>query len=238
MNRITPTILRFEDRADLSKAVARSIESTISSALKTGGSANLMLSGGSTPIQAYRELSQKDLDWNNVRVGLVDERWVPPDHPNSNEGMIRRELMSLPAKNIVSMWDDSESPFDSVDEIENRYKTFSSIDVLVLGMGLDGHTASWFPESIGIDVALDTNNKYSVAAIDATGSAVAGDIPLRMTLTLLAVARARDVILMICGKEKWKVFESALRTENKSSTLPVSLAIKYLASVTTVYFAE
>lgn len=238
MNRPTPTIIRFEDRADLSTAVARSIESTISDVLKTGGSANLMLSGGSTPIQAYRELSQTELDWNNVRVGLVDERWVPPDHPNSNEGMIRRELMSLPAKNIVSMWDDSESPFDSVDEIENRYKAFSSIDILVLGMGLDGHTASWFPESKGIDVALDTSNKYSVAAIDATGSEVAGDSPLRMTLTLSALARAKDVILMISGKEKWKVFESALRAENVSSTLPVSQAIRSLASVMAVYFAE
>lgn len=238
MNRITPTILRFEDRADLSKAVARSIESTISDALKTGETANLMLSGGSTPIQAYRELSQKDLDWNNVRVGLVDERWVPPEHASSNEGMIRREMMSLPTKNIISMWDDSESPFDSVDEIENRYKTFSSIDVLVLGMGLDGHTASWFPESIGIDSALDKSNNYSIAAIDATGSAVAGDTPLRMTLTLAAVTRAREVILMISGKEKWEVFESAMIAENISSTLPVSLAIRELASVMTVYFAE
>lgn len=233
-----PNIFTFTDRAELSVAVADKIEANIIYALSKQGTANLMLSGGSTPIHVYRALSERELDWDNIKVGLVDERWVPPDHPNSNEGMICRELTSLPQNNLISMWANTESPFDATDEIEKRYQKFSSIDVVVLGMGLDGHTASWFPDARAVDVALDVHCKKFVAGIDASGSEVAGDTPLRMTLTLSTVAKAKQVILMIYGKEKREVFESALNGEGASKDLPISHAIRALGEMLSVYYSD
>ncbi len=233
-----PKIFTYADRAELNVAVADNLEANISSALKGNGNANLMLSGGSTPIQAYRELSRRDLDWDNIKVGLVDDRWVPPSHANSNEGMVRRELPSLPRNNLISMWGNTESPFDAIDEIEKRYKKFFRLDVVVLGMGLDGHTASWFPNAKGLDVALDLYGQSSIAGIDATGSEVAGDTPLRMTLTLSAVAKAKQVILLIYGQEKREVLESAMSSDEVSLKLPISHAIRALGDVMSVYYSD
>ena len=84
-------------------------------------------------------------------------------------------------------------------------------DVCVMGMGLDGHTASWFPNSKGLKEALDPNNADSVIAIDARGCPVAGDHPERITLTLSAVMAAKQIILMIPGAGKSDVFEQSAK---------------------------
>lgn len=197
-----------------------------------------MLSGGSTPIMAYRHLAQADLNWSKVHTGLVDDRWVPPEHPKSNEGMLRQEMTAQATKNLVSMWEDTESPFNSVDAITQRYQSLLDIDVAVLGMGVDGHTASWFPDSDGVQAALNINNPAPIAAIDATGSEVAGDTPLRITLTLSAVAKAKHVILMIFGKEKGDLLTAVLQGDSVTSNLPITKACQTLGQVMTVYRAN
>ena len=234
----SPNIFTFEDRGELGVAVADAMTDYAAGALARKGSANLLLSGGSTPIQAYREFSQKNLDWKNVHMGLVDERWIPPEHKDSNEGMIRREMTSLACKNLISMWEDTESPFNAVEVIANRYSHLLDIDVLVLGMGLDGHTASWFPNSKGVDKAMDVKNKFPIAGIDASNSSVAGNSPLRITLTLSALKKAKQVILMIFGQEKWGIFQSALNGDQETLDLPITLAIRALGNVMSVYFAK
>lgn len=231
-------ILNFQNREEASKSVAKAIAIRLSDSIEKKGKACLMLSGGSTPIMAYRHLAQADLDWSKVHSGLVDDRWVPPKHPKSNEGMLHREMTTQATKNLLSMWENTESPFNSVDVIIQRYKRLLDIDVVVLGMGVDGHTASWFPESAGVQAALDINNSAPIAAIDATGSEVAGDTPLRITLTLSAVAKAKHVILMIFGKEKGDLLTAVLQGDSRASDLPITKAYQTLGSVMTVYRAN
>lgn len=205
------TIELYDDRDALAGAAAARIESELKAALAARGAAGLILSGGSTPGPVYEALSGVDLGWERVTVGLADERWVDADHPASNAALVARTLLQdkAVAATFLPMKTEHERAAEAVEALDARYAALDDrLDVMVLGMGPDGHSLSWFPDAEGLATALDTNAASRVAEIMARKSAVTGDNLERMTLTARCVAAARHVLLMITGEEKKRVLES------------------------------
>jgi 6-phosphogluconolactonase len=207
-----PTWHIFSDRDELASEVSRFCADMISLAIQEHGEARLALSGGSTPEPIYKSLAQEDVDWARVRLALVDERWVPPEHEASNERLLR-ECFAKPlaaGARLVPMKTAAATPKQALADVEARYRPLRPFDLVVLGMGADGHTASWFPRAEGLAEALDPPDDATVAAIRAAGSPVAGAYVERMTLTRPAVAEARRVVLLLTGADKRAAFERAV----------------------------
>ncbi len=221
-------ITEFPSRNALYDTAANGIGNILNSTLIEAGAATLLLSGGSTPSPVYQRLSAIALTWEKVQVGLVDERWVPLTSPGSNEALIRSSLMINNAANanLARMVSENASVFDGWAEIENAYKPFSAPDIVILGMGQDGHCASWFPGSKGLETAMSPHTANVTAPIDATGCPVAGDYHERITITLPVLMRAQHVILLITGDEKKAVLNES------SKQLPIHKAIEACPDIT------
>ncbi len=214
---------RFGNKADLVERAYEIVFEVLDVGLAQNGTASLMCSGGSTPGPLYEQLSATDLDWSKIKVGLVDDRWVSPDHDRSNQKLLNNTLLKNngAAAKFYPMFVEGKSAAEAV---EQRAAEFAEIklplDVVILGMGADGHSLSWFPEADGLIEATDPSNDKLIAAVMANRSEVTGDELERMTLTYKAVANAKNVILMITGEDKLKVFE------DKSTDYPVRLVEK------------
>lgn len=193
-------IRTFETRELLMRAAAERIVNALKQGILERGEAFAALSGGGTPEPAYRVLATQSYHWQHVTFLLVDERFVPPSHPDSNEAMLRRALapaIEAGAK-LLPMFSDGVSLEEAAAQADALYAN-KPIDVALMGMGGDGHTASWFPQSPQLAAALDRKNRRSVIAVDAAGASGSAQ---RLTLTQSALARASAVTLLITGHEK------------------------------------
>jgi len=228
------TFTEFADKAALQKAAADWIAVALRDALARRGSAVFMGSGGTTPGPIYETLSSAELDWANVQIGLCDERWVDEDHPASNSAMMQRTLLQnqAAAASYTPMKIKGGDPFAAVEAVNDLYLDASLTDVMLLGMGPDAHTLSWFAGGRGYDDAIDPDTTSVVAAVEAIESDVTGPNLLRMTLTQPCVAYARQVLLLITGADKRAVFESA------PADAPVSLMKQAAGAALTVYYCD
>ncbi len=220
-------LIDFGARATLAERVADVIEAQLARAIAERGAASLAVSGGSTPADLYAALSQRAIDWRKTAAALVDERWVRPGADGSNETFVSKTLLQNRAESLSleGMWRDTHSPQDALADVQSRYAALQNpFDVVVLGMGNDGHTASWFPNAAGMADALSDDERL-VAVVTARKSNVTGDYLERMTMTLGAVARARFIFLLIAGEEKRSVFLKALK-EGPVIDMPVRAILK------------
>ena len=202
----------IHDTGDMVANAAIAIEAVLRQALELRGQASLMVSGGSSPKPLYERLSKTDLDWSKITVSLVDERWVDSGQAGSNEDFIRDNLIQNKATsaNFFGLKTDYPSVETGLKAAEARFaKIDRPFDVCVMGMGSDAHTASWFPNSKGLQAALSSDNSDILCAVDADGAPVAGEHPHRITLTLNAVLNSHIVVLFIPGEAKRAVFDSA-----------------------------
>ncbi len=186
---------------------------TLDRSIASQGLATIALSGGSTPEALYRALSCADIDWSNVAATLADERMVPPTDAASNEGFIRQALVKnrAAALRFVGLWNDAPDLSAAARAATARvFAMAPPFDVVVLGMGADGHTASWFPNADGLAAAL-ADGAALVAPVHAKKSDATGPILERLTLSLAAVRTARLIILMMTGEGKRATFDKALR---------------------------
>ena len=174
--------------------------------------ARLLLSGGGTPAPVYRALAQQPLDWARVNIGLVDERWLPADDPDSNTYLIRTQLLQGPAAqaHLEALTALGRSIGEAVG-IANRY-AHQPADAVVLGMGPDGHTASLFPGMAGLQDALAAPQAY--VAVDATGCPGAGAWTRRISLTPAGLATAHTRLLLIRGEEKRALFQQVANSRD------------------------
>lgn len=196
-------------------------------ALNVRGRASLAVSGGSTPKPLYEALSREPLDWEKVTIILVDERWVDPGQPGSNEDFVRSALLQNEAANarFIGLKNSAQSPAEGLEErLAALPEDLLPLDVAVLGMGNDGHTASWFPEAEGLAGALDLSAP-PLAAITAHQSAVTGDHLERITLTLPVIANAGMNLLMITGPEKQRALEM-VRIDGPVERMPVRALLR------------
>lgn len=190
-------------------------------ALRERERARLLLSGGSTPSPVYRALSETDIDWARVDVGLVDERWLQPDDPDANTRLVRETLLQGPA--AKASFHGLTRQGRSIEEAVHsaNLHAHQSADVVVLGMGEDGHTASLFPGMRGFDDAVASTQPY--VAVDASGCAGAGRFARRISLTPSGLAPAHARFLLIRGDSKRALFERAVEGDNVRE-LPIRLA--------------
>jgi 6-phosphogluconolactonase len=201
-------IIEFPTREILMRAAAAELGAALEDAIKAHGSACAALSGGSTPEPAYRALAKERLDWRKVTFALVDERYVPPTHPASNEGLVRRTLAPAfgAGAQFKAMYTDAPSVEHTASTADALYASLR-LDIALMGMGDDGHTASWFLGAAKLAEALDRGNPRTVIALNAPQAAGSAD---RLTLTRAALARARRVLLLLTGTDKRARLEAAL----------------------------
>jgi len=235
MTQLTPyPVMQLDGRSALAEAAAERIEAALRDGLARRGAASLMLSGGSTPGPAYARLSGADLDWPHVTVGLVDERWVGAQDTRSNARLVTETLLQGKAAQaqFLPMVTGAMTPMEAEDDVASLYgPPLEACDMVVLGMGSDGHTASWFPGAKGLGRAMDPQSALLVAGLDASNAPVAGDCPLRMTLTAFALSQARHIVLLVAGEEKRAVLDA------REQALPVHHAIDLLSDKLEILWA-
>lgn len=220
----------FDGRAALDAALAAHIAQRLAQAVATGGHASLAVSGGSTPKAMFAALSQADIPWESVSVTLVDERWVTPDHPDSNERLVRENLLQnrAAAARFVGL---KSSAADAATGLAESTARFTGVPLplscVVLGMGGDGHTASWFPKAANLAELLDTDGQALLGCCDPVTAP-----HQRITLTLPVVLAAGEIILHITGEEKRQVLAEAAR-----AGLPVAAVTEQTRNPLSIWWA-
>ncbi len=207
MKTAKPRLHTFETPEALHEALAIKVADDLAEAIEQKGYATLMVSGGNTPRPFFKKLSTEPVLWDKVRISLVDERWVSPDSDESNEQLVRTTLLTSDAKQATfyGMFHEGED-----DQAQKRFNallsdTLSPLDVVILGMGTDGHTASLFPKRPELTTLMD------MSAGDLCGFCEAPSSPhKRFTLSLNAIASASHCYLHIEGEQKMAVYQKAL----------------------------
>ncbi|MCY1293150.1 6-phosphogluconolactonase [compost metagenome] len=191
----------------LAGELAITVASALRAAIESRGSAVLVVSGGRSPVAFFERLSGQVLDWSKVTVSLADERWVPVSHPDSNEGLVRRHLLQGEAARarFFGLYQGAPSVEASARLADAALAELAPIDVLVLGMGEDGHTASLFPGSPNLGEALRADCPQRCLPM------LAPSVPRqRLTLTLPLLASARLTLLAVQGQAKLATLADAL----------------------------
>lgn len=227
----------FDSKAALTAELSATLEQRLVNGINDDGRAVLMVSGGSSPAAAYKHLSNLELDWQNIDVAMVDERWVDVDHEKSNEAFIKSTLLqNHGAKaNFITMKNSADTAQQGRGECEVAYQQLKRpFDVTILGMGPDGHTASLFPHADGLECGLTTSDL--ICAINAIESDVTGSITERMTLTLAAIVQSKVVKLLISGEEKLAVYKTA-KAGGDTSDMPLRAILNHPTINIEVYWA-
>lgn len=186
-------------------ALAPDIAHRLSQAVHQRGQASLVVSGGRTPVPLFEALAAQNAPWSSISVTLADERWVPTDSADSNERLVRKHLLRGPAADarFVGLYNGADTPANGeaacADALADLPRPF---DVVILGMGDDGHTASLFPGSPELEAALASNRPCAAVTADKAPRE-------RMTLTPAALLDSRRIIVHIAGADKWTMLQTA-----------------------------
>jgi 6-phosphogluconolactonase len=214
-------IMIFDNSAQLVEFAIKLWTQIAEEAVKKRGLFTVSLSGGRTPVQLYKKLSKSGMLWYKTHIFIVDERFVPLDHKDSNYGMINKTLLSnieIPDKNVHPVTIE-KGPGESAALYESRITAFFNLsssdipefDLILLGLGNDGHTASLFPGSAALSVK-DHLTTSAAASDEARHD--------RITITFPVINRARNIIFLVTGSNKAAVVKEVL--ENESSGLPAA----------------
>jgi len=224
----------FQDRESLVVELAARIAALLATGVNTNGKASLAVSGGSTPVALFEQLSGMDIPWQDVVITLVDERWVEPTETDSNERLVQNHLLQnkATAATFIGMKNTAATAGAGEAECERRLRKVPlPFDVLILGMGGDGHTASLFPDAGKLTAATEMDSGHSCMGL----------APLtapheRMSLTLPAILNARQIFLHIVGQDKKHVLEKA-HADGPTKELPIRFILKQNITPVSVYWA-
>lgn len=200
---------------DLADTVAECLRAR----LKHSQRANLAVSGGSTPVPFLLALSRKQLDWGRVDVVLVDERWVDETDGASNTKLVKENLLQNNAATAryLSLKQEGDTPYEGLSAAKMELaKLTRPLDVLILGMGNDGHTASLFPDAPELNGAMDPDNRDILAAMTPPSQTHP-----RMTLTYALMREARFTALHLKGSDKLDTLKRALSQPDDLLTMPI-----------------
>jgi 6-phosphogluconolactonase len=216
---------RYASHAESSAALAEQVAATLRDAVDRRGDAALAVPGGTTPAEFLDALGERSLDWSRVTVLLTDERWVAPDHPRSNTALVDRTLgaRGRPYR-WYPLWRAGATPEQATAILEAGADAVTfPLDVVVLGMGDDGHVASLFPGD---------ESGYADAASRFVAVRGPGDEP-RVSLSAAVIARAREVYVLLRGAARLGVLERAL-----GGDLPVARLVAARRGRVHVYAGE
>lgn len=226
------SLREFPDQATLTVALAQDVACCLKEDLARQERAVLVVSGGRSPVPLFQSLARQALPWARVTVTLADERWVPPDHPDSNEALVRAHLLQgqAAAARMVPLFTGEATAEQGAPAVcaalAELPRPFSRV---ILGMGEDGHIASLFPGAAELAEGL------------ATEAAALAVHPLhaphpRLSLSLRALLDTRDLVLMIAGPAKRRVLERALE-DGPVEDLPVRAILRQTAVPVSVCWA-
>jgi 6-phosphogluconolactonase len=225
---------RFPDATALTHALSGEIKVDLEEAIQVRGVASLVVSGGRTPIRLFDELRSEQLDWKHVWISLADERWVDTNNAASNERLVREHLLTQRAADarFVGLKNPAATPEAGADW---AWRALSRVpqpyDVVVLGMGDDGHTASLFPGSLALARALDPGAPAGCVAVNSLTAPHA-----RVSLNLAALLDSRRIILHIEGDAKWQIYQKA-RAPGSATEMPVRAVLHQQEVPVDVYWS-
>ncbi len=205
-----------DDAATAAAAAAVWLEALIVEKLRASDDCAIALSGGSSPAAMHTALSRsRSIDWSRVMLFFGDERCVPPDHPGSNYRMARETLIApagIPDGNVFRMEAEAQDREGAAQRYESRLP--EELDVIVLGVGADGHTASLFP---GTEAVREASRRVVVASGPEP-------YPARLTITPRVISAARDLLVLAPGSSKAEAVHRALDLSTDTTSTPAALA--------------
>ncbi len=222
-SRLTGSVCIFPDADALASAAARALVESFSTNAAVVGRRSLVLAGGNTPRALYRLLGEEYRDavtWENVRFFWGDERYVPKDDPRSNFRMAKEawlDSIGIPSEHVYPMPTDLPDPDAAAWRYEATLRahfpaTWPRFDVVLLGLGADGHTASLFPDS----PALEERDRWVVAVRAPV------EPPVRLTLTLPAINHAAVVWFLVSGADKAEALRHTLAGDAAEQRRPAA----------------
>jgi 6-phosphogluconolactonase len=213
---------KFRTTEQLNTAFVRKITKLLRDGIEENGRASLVVSGGRTPADLFNALSKAHLEWDKVDISLADERWVDNTDDASNEKMLRTKLLINNAANAnfvplkTQHGDAKDAVLTCTENLQNMHTPF---DVLILGMGEDGHTASLFPCSEQLAEGLDLESGSSYIAVQPTTAP-----NQRMSLTLPAILNSNQIFLHLTGESKKDVINTVL-SDDDAMAMPIRAVI-------------
>lgn len=215
-NKINRNMLEFKERDQFEEAIIEAISADLNTCLIAENEVRILLSGGSTPGPVYQRLNKEYPQLDALKIGLVDERYVHRSHAKSNELLLHNCFSKLNKKPspIIGMVYDTEDKEENLELAKASYALFAErTDLVVLGMGTDGHTASFFP---GDDLSLQAMQSKEATLFNTTAPAIPTE---RITCSYTLLKQAKFIYLLISGQQKKDVL-----SKNKSN-LPIHQVI-------------
>ena len=224
----------FKDGAALAEGLADRVAAALADAVATRGRASIAVSGGSTPKAFFKALSRRDIDWGKVTITLVDERFVPADNSRSNHLLVADNLLQDKAKaaGFLPLYRDAGSAEEAAKIVSADADALGHpFDVVILGMGTDGHTASFFPGGSRLAEAISPATPRGVITMEAEG---AGET--RLTFTFASLQDARLLVLHIEGQGKKDVLAAA-EADGPETDMPIRAVLRRAATPVDIYWA-
>jgi len=222
----------FKSREAASIAAAKRIQLALNNRLSAQRSASLVVSGGTTPGRCLEELAHSDTEWDRVHVLLSDERWVPADDDSSNEKLVRETLLvnGAAAARFQPAYAAGQDVADRCRALDTEIRALPfPFACALLGMGADGHFASLFPDAENLDEGLNVDSSKLCIPVSTASSPHP-----RISLTLAALSRSDEIVLLFFGAEKLEVYEEAKRQNNG---YPIARLLRQKRAPVRVYWA-
>lgn len=226
-------LIEQKDSKLLAEQLGDTLIAILRDAISERGSASLVVSGGSTPKPLFEYLSHSDIEWEKVNITLADERCVDDQHDDSNARFVREFLLKNNASNanFVSLYNPDLAIDQQAKFASQQIATLNDFDIVILGMGGDGHTASLFPEATNLESGLDMQTSATALLTDPVTVG-----PLRITMTRPRLLNTGFLCVHFTGAGKWKIFEEIL-TAAKPNHYPLSHFIHQDQTPISVYYA-
>jgi 6-phosphogluconolactonase len=214
----------YPNKKELVIGTTKKITHIIEQTLQKNGLCHVVLAGGNTPREVYALLAtnlyKNRVDWNRVHLYWGDERTVPPEHPDSNFGMAQQALLALikiPQENVHRIRGEispKQAAAEYAELLRGQFQQFPpSFDLVILGVGEDGHTASLFP---GTDVLEVMDQPAAAVFVPKLNT-------WRVTLTLPVLNAAKQVVLLVSGTSKSGIIQRIMNVDKPTEYLPVTL---------------
>jgi len=227
-------LTEFTARNDLDNELAKMVSDILAKAIIDNGKASIAVSGGSTPKGFFSVLSQSDIDWSKVTITLADERWVPIDSEASNTRLVHENLLQNKAQKakFFHLKQGDELTDETLADLNvAARKTLLPLDVLILGMGEDGHTASLFPCSDEIASGLDKKNDAVLMKVQPKTAP-----NQRISFTFASLITSKNIFLHSCGEGKKTVLTQALNGDDPFE-MPIRAFLQHPNLNTQIFWA-